>query len=38
MTDLDIDKAPGGFEPYSSAMTPEEKQYPLNPTTRDAQV
>ena len=38
MTDLDTDKAPGGFEPYSSAMTPEEKQYPLNPTTRDVQV
>lgn len=45
MTDLDTGKAQGDFDPssagmtpYSAAMTPEEKQYPLDPTVRDAEV
>src|ERR1700736_2195252 len=45
MTDLVNGKAQGGFDPsstdltpYSAAMTPEEKQYPLDPTVLDAEV
>jgi phenylpropionate dioxygenase-like ring-hydroxylating dioxygenase large terminal subunit len=34
----DFDPSSAGMTPYSAAMTPEEKQYPLDPAVRDAEV